>query len=287
LAAKTERVFRSFVKGLITEASPLTFPENASIDEQNFVLNRDGSRSRRLGIDYESLYAKTSTGLTAADIQEGKQSFHRWDTPSGNSSIAIGVVRIKDKLWFVDLLTNAQRLINNIITAINVKLNPALEDLGSIIGEKVLGFLQSFVEVLTGIVNAIEKLFGFAIGRIREDIKKRQDDRDKQLKEKDSIQKELEKRFKPTGRADNLHNQGGLSSPFDATNALLASNMVDRQKNISNDYIKPNRVVFEIGDIVLNVTEGSAKNAGMDFANSFADHIREIVLTDATLKGNR
>jgi len=107
LAAKTERVFRSFVKGLITEASPLTFPENASIDEQNFVLNRDGSRSRRLGIDYESLYAKTSTGLTAADIQEGKQSFHRWDTPSGNSSIAIGVVRIKDKLWFVDLLTTA------------------------------------------------------------------------------------------------------------------------------------------------------------------------------------
>ena len=107
MAAKTERVFRSFVKGLITEASPLTFPENASIDEQNFVLNRDGSRSRRLGIDYESLYAKTSTGLTAADIQEGKQSFHRWDTPSGNSSIAIGVVRIKDKLWFVDLLTTA------------------------------------------------------------------------------------------------------------------------------------------------------------------------------------
>jgi len=107
LAAKTERVFRSFVKGLITEASPLTFPENASIDEENFVLNRDGSRSRRLGIDYESLYAKTSTGLTAADLQEGKQSFHRWDTPSGNSSIAIGVVRIKNKLWFVDLLTNA------------------------------------------------------------------------------------------------------------------------------------------------------------------------------------
>lgn len=40
----------AFVKGLITEASPLTFPENASIDEQNFILNRDGSRRRRLGI---------------------------------------------------------------------------------------------------------------------------------------------------------------------------------------------------------------------------------------------
>lgn len=105
MAVKTEKVFRSFVKGLITEASPLTFPENASIDEQNFVLNRDGSRSRRLGLDYEALYALTSTGLTAADLQQGKQSFHRWDTPSGSSSVAIGVVRIKNKLWFVDLLT--------------------------------------------------------------------------------------------------------------------------------------------------------------------------------------
>lgn len=40
----------NFVGGLVTEASPLTFPENASLDEKNFVLNRDGSRRRRLGM---------------------------------------------------------------------------------------------------------------------------------------------------------------------------------------------------------------------------------------------
>ena len=105
MAIKTERVFRSFVKGLITEASALTFPENASIDEQNFVLNRDGSRSRRLGLDYEPLYALTSTGFSETQIKEGKQSFHRWDTPSGDESYSIGVIRIVNKLWFVDLLT--------------------------------------------------------------------------------------------------------------------------------------------------------------------------------------
>lgn len=43
----------AFVKGLITEASPLTFPDNASLDEMNMVLNKDGSRRRRLGMDYE------------------------------------------------------------------------------------------------------------------------------------------------------------------------------------------------------------------------------------------
>jgi len=106
MAALTEKVYRSFIKGLVTEANPLTFPENASIDENNFVLNRDGSRSRRLGIDYEDNYALTATGFTSAQLSTGKQSFHRWDTPSGNTTVSIGVVRINDKLWFLDLLKN-------------------------------------------------------------------------------------------------------------------------------------------------------------------------------------
>jgi len=106
MAALTEKVYRSFIKGLVTEANPLTFPENASIDENNFVLNRDGSRSRRLGIDYEDNYALTATGFTATQLATGKQSFHRWDTPSGNTTVSIGVVRINDKLWFLDLLKN-------------------------------------------------------------------------------------------------------------------------------------------------------------------------------------
>ena len=107
MAAGTEKLYRTFVKGLITEASPLTFPENASIDEENFVLERDGSRSRRLGVDYEGGYSLTSTGYTSAQLATGKQSFHKWETPGGDTTKAIGVIRINDKLWFVDLLTNA------------------------------------------------------------------------------------------------------------------------------------------------------------------------------------
>lgn len=50
----TKAEFNVFVKGIISEASPLNFPENASLDEQNFELNRDGTRRRRLGMDIES-----------------------------------------------------------------------------------------------------------------------------------------------------------------------------------------------------------------------------------------
>jgi len=105
MAKKGEKAFRSFVKGLITEANQLTFPEDASVDEANFVLNRDGSRYRRLGVDYESAYSLTSTGFTATDIKEGKQSFHQWASPGGDTSVSLGIVRVNNKLWFMDLLT--------------------------------------------------------------------------------------------------------------------------------------------------------------------------------------
>ena len=107
MARKGETAYRSFVKGLVTEANQLTFPDNASIDESNFVLNRDGSRSRRLGVDYESSYALTASGLTATDIKEGKQSFHVWESPDGDTTVSLGLVRIKDKIWFMNLLANA------------------------------------------------------------------------------------------------------------------------------------------------------------------------------------
>jgi hypothetical protein len=48
----------TFIQGLITEASPLNFPPNASKQEENFELFRDGTRKRRLGIDYETGHAE-------------------------------------------------------------------------------------------------------------------------------------------------------------------------------------------------------------------------------------
>ena len=102
MATALEKPYNTFVKGLITEASPLTFPENASIDEQNFVLNRDGSRSRRLGIDYENLYALKSTGQSLSQLASGRQDLFRWDSPAGSADVTIGVVRSNEKLWFIN-----------------------------------------------------------------------------------------------------------------------------------------------------------------------------------------
>jgi len=115
MAKKAEKTFNSFVKGLVTEASELTFPEGALVDGENFVLKRDGSLERRLGIDYENLYTKVSTGLTENQIAEGRSAFYRWNSPSGDSNLSIGVIRIYNRFWFVDLLTTnpSSNLLNN------------------------------------------------------------------------------------------------------------------------------------------------------------------------------
>jgi hypothetical protein len=51
--ASQNKLYRTFVKGLVTEASPLTYPEDTSYDERNTILSRKGSRTRRQGINYE------------------------------------------------------------------------------------------------------------------------------------------------------------------------------------------------------------------------------------------
>ena len=59
----------SFSKGFLTEASPLNFPADATRDEENFELNINGSRDRRLGVDFENNYQLRSTGYNSTDLK--------------------------------------------------------------------------------------------------------------------------------------------------------------------------------------------------------------------------
>tara|TARA_Y100001951_G_C11298065_1_gene277592 strand:+ start:41396 stop:43735 length:2340 start_codon:yes stop_codon:yes gene_type:complete len=92
----------SFVKGLITEASPLTFPENASLDEDNFVLLKDGSRRRRLGINFEEGFSQINAGAGALGNGEVIFSSYSWKNPGGyaNKNLIVlqfgNIVRVHD-----------------------------------------------------------------------------------------------------------------------------------------------------------------------------------------------
>jgi hypothetical protein len=92
----------TFVKGLITEASPLTFPENASIAEDNFVLHREGSRQRRLGMDYEASHTMLNSGLPLYSFISTAITGFRWENADNNPLITLCCVQVGEMLWFLD-----------------------------------------------------------------------------------------------------------------------------------------------------------------------------------------
>ena len=63
---RTLKQFADFNKGLNTEASPLNFPEGFSLDEDNIILNINGSRQRRQGVNFETGGALVTTGSSKA-----------------------------------------------------------------------------------------------------------------------------------------------------------------------------------------------------------------------------
>jgi hypothetical protein len=105
MPSKGDTQINTFVGGLNTEASPLSFPPNSSLDEKNFRLNRNGSRDRRLGLDYEDDYALYDTGQTTDQIKVSRQRVFVWPTPSGWNQVEIGVIQVGTKLYFLDLFT--------------------------------------------------------------------------------------------------------------------------------------------------------------------------------------
>ena len=98
-----QKTYYSFVKGLVTEASPLLYPENSAIVVDNFLLNRTGSIQRRLGMEYEAAHVLRDSGKTAASLAASAINFNVWNNVSNKPTLRFGVVQIGSDLWFFDL----------------------------------------------------------------------------------------------------------------------------------------------------------------------------------------
>lgn len=93
----TQKAVNNFVKGLITEAAELTFPDGASVDELNCELRRDGTRRRRLAVAFEDSaeYHLTATEdrLIHTDV---------WTNVAGDANREFIVVQSGNILFFYD-----------------------------------------------------------------------------------------------------------------------------------------------------------------------------------------
>lgn len=91
----------SFVKGFISEASPLNFPDKATIDELNFDLNIDGTRDRRLGFDIETGGSfLASLGSPIASKELVTISTYNWEVDNPGTIKTVLVVKCGAYLHF-------------------------------------------------------------------------------------------------------------------------------------------------------------------------------------------
>jgi hypothetical protein len=91
-----QKTVNNFVKGLITEAAELTFPDGASVDELNCDLRRDGSRRRREGVALEESYTLSSFTITDDELV----NTGNWVNVGGNASLEFLVIQKGNRLYF-------------------------------------------------------------------------------------------------------------------------------------------------------------------------------------------
>jgi len=144
--------FNTFVGGLVTEASPLTFPENASIDEANFILKRDGSRERRLGLAYETGLTPSSISYDISPVGEIAVSAFEWSNVSGISGKTFVVCQVHDKAYIVDradssLLSNSY--VKTTFTLDNTTATPERATFSSIDGKLVVAYGARSIKVVS------------------------------------------------------------------------------------------------------------------------------------------
>lgn len=93
------KVYANFTGGLITEANPLSYPENAAVDLDNLDINEDGSIQRRAGIDYDGTLTKALPSVSSP-IANTATTVHKWNAVNGNPDRIIAVIQVADRLDF-------------------------------------------------------------------------------------------------------------------------------------------------------------------------------------------
>ena len=99
--AQANKSYFTYVRGLITEASPLTYPENASVDEDNFDLFRDGSRKPRRGLDFETGFSE-SANVSSTQFTSRSHSWFLWRAVANDGQNNVHVIQQGDTLLIFD-----------------------------------------------------------------------------------------------------------------------------------------------------------------------------------------
>jgi hypothetical protein len=102
--SQATKLYRTFVKGLITEASPLTYPEDTSFDEDNTLLFQKGNRTRRLGVDFEDNF--TLSSFQDADPSTTPIIEYAWPSVNNDALTSFLCLQVGGTIYFYNLYAN-------------------------------------------------------------------------------------------------------------------------------------------------------------------------------------
>lgn len=100
--AQQNKTYKVLSKGLITEAGPLNFPEDATTDELNCELTRTGNRKRRKGFDPENDFALSTQTVASALWSSYAIHTSTWNTAGGIGGLNFTVLQVGPTLYFYD-----------------------------------------------------------------------------------------------------------------------------------------------------------------------------------------
>jgi hypothetical protein len=156
------------VGGLVTEASPLTFPENASIDEANFELDRDGTRSRRLGMDYEEDLTPYSITYNTDPSFDPKVVTYEWSDVAGLPDKSFIVCQVHDKAYVIDRADDTLKSQSWVKHSVNLTTNSGSTPYASfagIDGFLVIGYGEAEIKIVE--YNSITDTFSEETSRLK------------------------------------------------------------------------------------------------------------------------
>lgn len=93
----TIAVENNFVKGLITQASALNFPENACAETFDCIFNLNGTVERR-----EAFKLEDQSTSKAIDRTDGAIASYLWKNAAGNGNVTLFVAQIGSTIYFWD-----------------------------------------------------------------------------------------------------------------------------------------------------------------------------------------
>lgn len=110
------KIQNKFVRGLITEATVLSFPEDACTDTSNCVFDHTGKVTRRPGFDTEESYTTDTLSVSAGDAY----TTFLWEAVSGDGNISFYVVQSEGKIKFYDVSSSTDISTNKLSTELTL-----------------------------------------------------------------------------------------------------------------------------------------------------------------------